>query len=71
MAKRLQKTTRRQYEELLDFVSENKIILTGKTKPLESKKIDLLWSNFTEEINSKGFGVAKTVDQWRHVSTYI
>lgn len=45
---RLQKTTKKQYEEILRFISENRIILTSKTKPLEAKKIKILWEKFAE-----------------------
>lgn len=70
MLKRLAKTTHRQYEELLNFIKNNKIILTGKTKPLEAKKIMSLWHEFAINVNSLGIGPQKTGEQWRHVSTY-
>lgn len=71
MAKRLCKTSHKQYEELLNFVKNNKVILSGKTKPLETRKIVNLWSDFAAHINSLGYGPQKTGEQWRHVSTAI
>lgn len=68
MAKRLPKTTQVQYEELLEFIKNNKIILSGKTKPLEGKKISILWEQFAAEVNCKGCGPSKTAEQWRNVS---
>ncbi|KAK5646816.1 hypothetical protein RI129_005280 [Pyrocoelia pectoralis] len=67
MAKRLSKTSYKQYEELLNFVVQNKIILSGKTKPLEAKKIESLWTEFAIHINGLGYGTQKTPQQWRHV----
>lgn len=67
MAKRLQKTTRRQYEELLDFVETNKIIIHGKSKPHEAKKVCELWKSFAMKNNSAGYGPEKTAEQWRKV----
>lgn len=61
--KRLQKTTKRQYKELLNFIEKNPIILEAKTKTLEAK-INLLWENFANTINAKAIGPSKTYTQW-------
>lgn len=39
MAKRLSRTNLLQYQELLDFVKTNKIVLTGKTTLVDQKRV--------------------------------
>lgn len=68
MAKRLQRTTTQQYEGLLNFVKENRILLTGKTKPSEVGKINNMWQKCANHINCQGLGPEKTGSQWRKVS---
>ncbi|KAK4885934.1 hypothetical protein RN001_002205 [Aquatica leii] len=46
----------------------NRILLTGKTKPSDSNKINFLWAKFTQKINSNALGPSKTADQWRKVN---
>lgn len=70
MAKRLSRTTLLQYQELLQFVRANKVVLTGKTTLIDQKKIANLWEEFATSINSKGFGPVKNAEQWRRVSIY-
>lgn len=71
MAKRLQRTTTQQYEELLHYIKENRILLTGKTKPSEAGKINTLWQKCANHINSQGIGPEKTGNQWRKVSCHF
>ncbi|KAF5285963.1 hypothetical protein FQA39_LY16474 [Lamprigera yunnana] len=68
MAKRLQKNTCKQYEELLNFVEANKMLITGKTTPLESGKINILWAKCSQQINSSVFAPQKTAAHWRKVN---
>lgn len=67
--KRLKRTTAAQYETLLKFVEENKILLHGKTKPQESDMIKKLWEKFAAHINALGLGPVKLAHQWKNVST--
>lgn len=64
---RLIKTTRLQYDYLLDFLRNNKILLAKKTTASEQIKISHLWKKFAAEINSKSIGAPKTPDQWKNV----
>lgn len=70
MAKRLPKTTKMQYEELLNFVEQNKILLRGKITASKADKIEKLWQEFAVKINAKGLGAPKTARQWRKVGNF-
>lgn len=68
MTSRLKRTTNKQYEVLLDFVENNKILVHGKTRPAEADTVKKLWETFAQNINSLGIGPCKTGDQWKRVS---
>lgn len=68
---RMSKTTRPQYECLLGFLQNNKILLSGKTAPSEQKKISTLWHEFAVDVNSKCIGASKTAEQWKKVCLFI
>lgn len=53
-AKRLKKTTVTQYEELLQRLEKNKILIHGKTKPSEVGQVKKLWDEFAKNVNSLG-----------------
>lgn len=68
---RLKRTTPAQYELLLNFVEENRILLHGKTKPQESDMIKKLWEKFAAYINPLGLGPVKLAHQWKNVSKIL
>lgn len=70
MAKRLPKTTKKQYEELLNFVEKNKILLRGKITASKADKVEKLWQEFAIQINAKALGCPKTARQWRKVGNF-
>ncbi|CAH0546668.1 unnamed protein product [Brassicogethes aeneus] len=63
------RTTKKQFEELLHFVQENKHILNFKLKPTEVVTVNSLWNDFATRINKKNIGPAKTSSQWKQVFT--
>ncbi|XP_044735779.1 uncharacterized protein LOC123297994 [Chrysoperla carnea] len=65
--KRLPKTTRKQYVELLNFVENNRILLKSKYGPREIYNVDVLWKQFETHINQLGLGPTKTARQWRKI----
>ncbi|XP_031355248.1 uncharacterized protein LOC116179590 isoform X2 [Photinus pyralis] len=67
MAKRLKKTTRSQYEDLIKFVERNRILLRGKMKQNFAHKVDGLWQQFAALENPKGNGPPKNAFQWRKI----
>lgn len=71
MAKRLSKTTQKQYEILLNFLKNNIIVLRKNNNARNQIKISQLWDAFAEEINSLGVGPKKTTEQWRNVSMFL
>ncbi|KAK4881721.1 hypothetical protein RN001_005040 [Aquatica leii] len=67
MSKRQKKTTRFQYEELIVFVGSNKVLLHGKTKPLEANIIKNLWQTFATKMTLLSGGAMKSADQWKKI----
>ncbi|CAG9857270.1 unnamed protein product [Phyllotreta striolata] len=67
--KRCPKTTKSQYLLLLEFLQDNRIIITGKTAPQDRLEIEQLWKEFANRVNSKPVGPPKTWEQWRQVYT--
>ncbi|XP_045466389.1 myb/SANT-like DNA-binding domain-containing protein 4 [Harmonia axyridis] len=61
------KTSPEQLTILVNFISKNKVLVPGKTKPLEDEKkiFDNLWEDLTKQLNSIGQGPSKTSSQWR------
>lgn len=66
--RRLKRTTAAQYERMVDFVGENKILLHGKTKPAEAELVKQLWKKFADEVNALAIGPVKNPQQWKNVS---
>ncbi|KAK4874963.1 hypothetical protein RN001_014323 [Aquatica leii] len=61
------KISSEQLQILIDFISTNKILLHGKTKPSEaaSNEIENLWDELTTLLNSCGSGPSKLKSQWK------
>lgn len=73
MARRSQKTTARQFEELLNFVEAYKDVLcsnSSNTKHSNKYTKLRLWQTFANDVNAKRLGPPKTAGQWRKVSEY-
>lgn len=66
--KRGKRVTNEQRKIMVDFVSENQIILSGKCHPLQTKELDEKWAQLSELLNSETDGAKKDVTQWKHVS---
>ena len=57
---------------MLDLMSENKILITGKLNPSEgTEKLKSLWEELTILLNSAGYGPAKSVEGWKKVHTEL
>uniref|UniRef100_A0A6P7GJ24 Regulatory protein zeste n=1 Tax=Diabrotica virgifera virgifera TaxID=50390 RepID=A0A6P7GJ24_DIAVI len=52
---------------MAEFVTQNKILVHGKTKPSEAsnKTMEKLWDELTLTLNSMGCGPSKTKMQWK------
>lgn len=64
------KASQNQLSILVDFISKNRQLLHGKTKPSEAegKTIEKLWEEIAVELNCCGSGPTKTPLQWKKVS---
>lgn len=70
MSRRLPKTTKEQFAELLDFVERNKILLHRKLPASKAAYVDRLWQEFAVKVNAKQLGSLKTPKQWRKVRNF-
>ncbi|KAJ8913148.1 hypothetical protein NQ315_006066 [Exocentrus adspersus] len=59
------KTSTEQMKYMVDFMSENKILIQGKTKPSEASLIKKLWDQLTAALNAMGCGPFKSKVQWK------
>ncbi|XP_072386369.1 uncharacterized protein [Diabrotica undecimpunctata] len=52
---------------MVEFVTQNKILVHGKTKPSEAsnKIVEKLWDELTLNLNSMGCGPSKNKQQWK------
>uniref|UniRef100_A0A6P7H2J5 Regulatory protein zeste n=1 Tax=Diabrotica virgifera virgifera TaxID=50390 RepID=A0A6P7H2J5_DIAVI len=67
MAQRSKKTQRAQYENLINFLENNPVLVTGKTRSSDPNKISNLWQAFANAENARGNGPPKTADQWKKI----
>ncbi|KAK4873299.1 hypothetical protein RN001_015328 [Aquatica leii] len=67
MARRLKKTTRVQYQNLIIFVEKNRNVIIGKTRSTDCENINSLWQKFASEENARGNGPVKSAKQWRKI----
>lgn len=58
------RVTTGQLECLLEFINKNKILISGKTHPLNINQINLLWGELTNQLNILD-SPNKTVDEWK------
>jgi hypothetical protein len=59
------RTTKKQKKFVINFLSENQLLLGGKINPLDLTKVDKLWEKLRKEANE--LGPPKTIKQWKKV----
>lgn len=55
-----------QFNEMIDFMIENKLMIAGKLTPEQHKLVENKWRELTILLNGKK-GANKTPDQWKKV----
>lgn len=68
MAQRSKKTTKKQFEELITFIENHKVLVGGgRTKPRDEKVVEELWNHFASNVSNSEYGPVKSAKQWRKV----
>lgn len=69
---RSKKTTQRQFEIMIDFISKHREMEHQKFTPsFTQKDKDELWRELTNLLNADGYGPLKKADKWRKVSRFL
>lgn len=64
--KRIKKTSNEQYQYMINFFGQHKLMMKGKLSPVESTKVGELWMQLTKELNNLK-GSTKLLQQWKRV----
>lgn len=68
MSVRNKKTNKSQMEVIVNFLEQNRVLVTGKTHPLNPGELDDKWEELTVLLNSVENGARKEKKQWKTVS---
>lgn len=66
---RAPRTLKKQKEFIINFLEENRCLLSGKINHNNLNKINRTWECLVENLNKLGPG--KTMRQWKEVGTII
>ncbi|KAF2892599.1 hypothetical protein ILUMI_13575 [Ignelater luminosus] len=65
--KRSDRTTKEQYNILVDFLRENEeLIYPGKSHPTQENRVQIKWEIIAKTLNSSETGPLKSVTQWKN-----
>lgn len=69
---RSKKTTQRQFEIMVQFITNNRQMEARKFSPsFTPQDKEELWNELTELLNADGYGPIKKADKWRKVSGFL
>ncbi|CAG9816542.1 unnamed protein product [Phaedon cochleariae] len=68
MSVRNKKTNKAQMEMIVNFLEQNRVLVTGKTHPLNPSELDDKWEELTVLLNTVENGARKEKKQWK---TYL
>lgn len=63
---RAPRTTKCQKEYIVNFLEQNKILVSGKVNPFQLTKVNQLWEKMVTELNK--MGPSKSIKAWKDVS---
>ncbi|KAJ8912766.1 hypothetical protein NQ315_016723, partial [Exocentrus adspersus] len=64
------RTSKKQFLIYIQYLRENKILITGKLSPSNNPEdLEKLWNNLTEELNACGDGPVRDMHSWKKVFT--
>lgn len=66
--RRGKRTSKEQMKIFVDFIEQNKIMITGKCHPLKTAELEEKWDELCLILNSESNGAKKDKLQWKHVS---
>ncbi|KAJ8909478.1 hypothetical protein NQ315_015408 [Exocentrus adspersus] len=55
-------------ETIVNFLDENRVMVSGKCHPMKAKEIEEKWDTLTEMLNNVDNGARKMKEQWKTVS---
>lgn len=67
LKKRGKRTTSDQMAILIDYLENNKILITGKSHPMNTGEVENKWDELVELLNSTKNGAIKDKKQWKNV----
>nr|CAI5860924.1 unnamed protein product [Callosobruchus analis] len=65
MTTRNKKTSKPQMEVMVQFLEENKIIIYGKSHPMQTSQIEEKWRELSEKLNEVPNGARKEIKDWK------
>lgn len=69
--RRAPRTTRKQYEIIMDYLEKNEDLFTCEKNADNFVKIQNKWLELTQQLNSCNAGPQKSIKDWKNVNIFL